>query len=247
MLGAVTRPGAAAPGPYTELDPFHDPLVMFAYLAGTERIEFATGVMVLPQRQTALVLGRQPTSTYCRAVGYGSVWASAGTTSNTRHLGQEFKGRGARQEEQIELLRRLFTEPVVDFAGRFHRVDRASLLPKPTRRIPIWLGGLGSGVRPGRPCCRRVHLLRWQASPRRSTPGTGCGNACAASAGLWMTSGADWIALPRGGVDTVRADVDAWREADGTLISVLTMGLGFESAEAHIEYLTSVADALSLS
>ena len=56
-------------------------------------------------------------------------------------LGQDFRARGARQEEQIELLRRLFTEPVVDFSGRFDRVDRASLVPKPTRPIPIWLGG----------------------------------------------------------------------------------------------------------
>ena len=59
--------------------------------------------------------------------------------------------------------------------------------------------------------------------------------------------GADWIAVPGGAIDTVTADVDAWREAGGTHISLLTMGLGFDSAEAHIEYLTSVADALSLS
>ena len=58
-------------------------------------------------------------------------------------LGQDFRTRGARQEEQIELLRRLFTEPVVDFSGRFDRVDRASLVPKPARSIPIWLGGFG--------------------------------------------------------------------------------------------------------
>ena len=56
-------------------------------------------------------------------------------------LAQDFRTRGARQAEQVELLGRLFTEPVVDVLGRFDRVDRASLVPKPARPIPIWLGG----------------------------------------------------------------------------------------------------------
>src|ERR1700716_1577769 len=117
---------------------------MFAHLAGiTERIGFATGVLVLPQRQTALVArqaadvdllsgGRLPLGV---GVGWNYVEYEA--------LGQDFRTRGARQEEQIQLLRRLFTEPVVDFSGRFDRVDRAALVPKSARPIPIWLGGSG--------------------------------------------------------------------------------------------------------
>ena len=59
-------------------------------------------------------------------------------------LGQDFHARGARQEEQLGLLRRLFAEPIVDFSGRFDRIDRVSLMPKPTRSIPIWLGRSGT-------------------------------------------------------------------------------------------------------
>jgi probable F420-dependent oxidoreductase len=131
-------------GPYTEHHPFHDPFVMFAYLAGiTERIGFATGILILPQRQTALV-ARQAADVDLLSggrlrLGVGVGWSPV----EYEALGQDFHARGARQEEQIQLLRRLFTEPVVDFSGRFDRIDRAALVPKPARSIPIWLGGYG--------------------------------------------------------------------------------------------------------
>jgi hypothetical protein len=90
VLGAVhadRRPQLT--GPYTELDPFHDPFVMFAYLAAvTERIQFTTGILVLPQRQTRSWLGRRPMLISCRAVGCASGWGLAGTTSSTRPLGR---------------------------------------------------------------------------------------------------------------------------------------------------------------
>src|SRR2546426_865561 len=129
-------------GPYDETHPFHDPFVAFGYLAGiTKRLEFATGVLVLPQRQTLLV-ARQAADVDLLSggrlrLGVGLGWNYV----EYEALGQDFRTRGARQEEQIELLRRLFTEPVVDFSGRFDRVDRASLVPKPARPMPIWLGG----------------------------------------------------------------------------------------------------------
>src|ERR1700722_13058362 len=131
-------------GPYTERDPFHDPFVMFAYLAAiTERISFTTGILVLPQRPTALV-ARQAADVELLSngrlrLGVGIGWNYV----EYEALGQDFHSRGARQEEQIELLHRLFDEPVVDFSGRFDRIDRAALVPKPTRSIPIWLGGSG--------------------------------------------------------------------------------------------------------
>src|SRR5205085_11381376 len=115
---------------------------MFAYLAGiTERIRFATGILVLPQRQTALV-ARQAADVDLLSGGRLRLGVGVGWNHvEYEALGQDFRTRGARQEEQIELLRRLFTEPVVDFSGRFDRVDRAALVPKPARPIPIWLGG----------------------------------------------------------------------------------------------------------
>src|SRR5207342_3102726 len=120
VLGAVhagrTRP---LTGPYTERDPFHDPFVMFAYLAGiTERIGFSTGVLILPQRQTALV-ARQAADVDLLSggrlrLGVGVGWSPV----EYEALGQNFRTRGARQEEQIQLLRQLFTEPVVESSGR---------------------------------------------------------------------------------------------------------------------------------
>ena len=249
VLGAVhadrERP---LPGPYTELDPFHDPLVMFAYLAGiTERIGFASGVMVLPQRQTALV-ARQAADVDLLSGGRLRLGVGVGWNHvEYEALGYEFRGRGARQEEQIEVLRRLFTDPVVDFTGSFHRIDRASLNPKPTRPIPIWLGGSSEVAFDRAARIADGFIFFGGGAITRSTLGTRCARACNGLGRSVADFGADWVALPDGGVEAVAADVDAWREAGGTHISLVTMGLGFDSAEAHIDYLGSVADALSLS
>jgi probable F420-dependent oxidoreductase len=248
VLGAVhadrDRP---LPGPYTELDPFHDPLVMFAYLAAiTERVGFASGVMVLPQRQTALV-ARQAADVDLLSGGRLRLGVGVGWNHvEYEALGFDFRGRGARQEEQIEVLRRLFTDPVVDFTGSFHRIDRASLNPKPTRSIPIWLGG-SSEVAFDRAARVADGFIFFGGGVDHTTDAwdkmrgrlDGLGRSAA-------EFGADWVALPGGGVETVAADVDAWREAGGTHISLATMGLGFDSADKHIDYLASVADALAL-
>ena len=248
VLGAVhadrTRP---LTGPYTESDPFHDPFVMFAYLAGiTQRIEFATGVLVLPQRQTALV-ARQAADVDLLSGGRLRLGVGVGWNHvEYEALGQNFRTRGAREEEQIELLRRLFTEPVVDFSGRFDRVDRASLVPRPSRSIPIWLGGFGE-----------VAFER----AARLADGFIFGGGLGYCIDAWKQMrerlgalgrsvddfGADYTALTREGVGEIAAKVDAWRDAGGTHVSVVTMGLGFDSIDGHLDYLASVADALGLS
>ncbi|MDX6285136.1 MAG: hypothetical protein QOG53_621 [Frankiales bacterium] len=235
-------------GPYTEHDPFHDPFVMFAHLAAiTERIGFATGILILPQRQTALV-ARQAADVDLLSggrlrLGVGIGWSHV----EYEALGQDFRTRGARQEEQLTVLRRLFTEPVVDFTGRFDRIDRAALVPKPARPIPIWLGGSGDkafdraarladgfiffgggvdhNVTAWKQLCERVHDIGRSVDE----------------------FGGDYVALPQGGVSELTAEVDAWREAGGTHVSVVTMGLGFDSVDAHLNYLASVSEALSLS
>jgi probable F420-dependent oxidoreductase len=235
-------------GPYTENDPFHDPFVMFGYLAGiTERIGLASGVMILPQRQTALV-ARQAADVALLSdgrlrLGVGIGWNPA----EYEALGQDFRTRGARQEEQIPLLRRLFTEPVVDFAGTFDRIDRAALIPKPTQPIPIWLGGFGEAAFDraarladgfiffGGSGIDRV-IQTWETMPGRL-----------AKAGRPTEHfGAEFVAVPHDGLDGLRVDVDRWRDAGGTHLSVVTMGLGLDTIDAHIDYLTGVADALSL-
>lgn len=245
VLGAVhadrTPPLA---GPYTERDPFHDPLVLFAHLAAlTERIELATGILILPQRQTVLV-ARQAADVDLLSgerlrLGVGVGWNPVEYDA----LGEPFGQRGARQEEQIGLLRRLWTEPIVEFDGRFDRVDRAALVPGPRRSIPIWLGGYGP-----------------QAHDRaaRLADGFIFGGRVDDLAATWRkmrdqvadlgrpaeTFGGDYVVLSRQGVDALAEKVGRWRDAGGTHASVVTMGLGFESVEAHIDYLATVAPAL---
>lgn len=248
VLGAVhTDREPPLPGPYTEHDPFHDPFVMFAYLAGiTERLEFATGVIVLPQRQTALV-ARQSADVDLLSGGRLRLGVGVGWNYvEYEALGQDFRTRGARQEEQIELLRRLFDEPVVDFTGRFDRVDRAALLPRPTRPIPIWIGGFSEKAydRAARLADGFIYfgshresvVDRWRALRDRVRD-------------LGRDTedfGGEWVPLPVGGPAEHAADLEAWREVGGTHAAVVTMGLGLDSVDAHVEYLAAVATSLGM-
>ncbi|MCU1465016.1 MAG: luciferase family protein [Actinomycetia bacterium] len=235
-------------GPYTEHDPFHDPFVMFAYLAGiTERIDFATGILILPQRPTVLV-ARQAADVDLFSggrlrLGVGVGWNYVEYDA----LGQDFGTRGARQEEQIQLLRRLFTEPVVDFTGRFDRVDRAALVPKPTRSIPIWLGGSSEAAFDRAARLADGFIFIGGGIERSVAAWKRLRDRVAALGRSVDDFGGDYVAVPQGGVGKLTADVDAWRAAGGTHVSVVTMGLGLDSVERHIDYLASIADALGLS
>ncbi len=143
VLGAVHGDRSPALwGPYTEADPFREPMVLFGYLAGvTTNVELMTGVLILPQRQTALVAKQAieidllSDGRFILGVGTGWNWVEYDS------LGTEYRNRAKRFDEQIELLRLLWDQPVVDYTGRYHRVDRAGLLPLPARWIPIWFGG----------------------------------------------------------------------------------------------------------
>jgi probable F420-dependent oxidoreductase len=248
VLGAVHADRTPAlVGPYTEHDPFHDPFVLFAYLAGiTERIRFTSGVLVLPQRQTALV-ARQAADIDLLSggrlrLGVGIGWNYV----EYEALGQDFHSRGARQEEQIELLRRLFTEPVVDFSGRFDRVDRASLVPKPLRQVPIWLGGFGE-----RPFDRAARLgdgfIFFGGGDRAIDAWKRLRDRVSSLGRPVEDFGGDYVALGGSDVGELTREIEAWREAGGTHASVVTMGLGLDSADGHIDYLASVANALGVS
>ena len=143
VLGAVhERREPKLLGPYTEQHAFREPLVLFGFLAAcTTRLGLTTGILILPQRQTALVAKQaieiDILSSGRFRLGIGTGWNHVEYES----LGEDFTRRGARMDEQVELLRELMREPVVDFSGDFHRIDRAGLLPLPKRRIPIWFGG----------------------------------------------------------------------------------------------------------
>jgi probable F420-dependent oxidoreductase len=143
VVGAIHQ-GRDPPlvGPYTEQTAFHEPIALFGYLAAlTQRIELSTGVLVLPQRQTVLVAKQ---AAELALLSGGRLRLAVGTGWNYVEydaLGVDFKTRGALLEEQIDVLRRLWSEPVVDFSGRFHRIDRAGINPLPPAPIPIWMGG----------------------------------------------------------------------------------------------------------
>jgi probable F420-dependent oxidoreductase len=143
VLGAnPDRPGGFK-GPYTYRHQFHEPLVLFGFLAAvTRHVELVSGILILPQRQTALVAKQAATvDVLCGgrlrlgvAVGWNPVEFDA--------LGEQFGNRGQRIEEQIEVLRALWTRELVTFEGRWHRIPDAGINPLPVQRpIPVWMGG----------------------------------------------------------------------------------------------------------
>jgi len=244
VLGATHDREPKLTGPYTDKHPFHDPFVMFAYLAGvTKRIEFVTGVLILPQRQTVLV-ARQAADLDLLSqerfrLGVGIGWNYVEYDS----LGQDFHRRGKRVAEQIGLLRRLWTEPLVQFEGAFDRIDRAALNPRPRRAIPIWLGGFADAA------LRRAAALAdgfifvdgaGDAFERASRLRHYLKEAGRSEHGFGLHCNMLRAKNPRDVVETALR----WRDIGGTHVSVVTMGQNFSTIEEHIDYLKIVADAI---
>lgn len=144
VLGAnPNRPGGWVDRPYDYEDMFHEIFVLFGYLAGiTERLQLVSGIVIAPQRQTAL-LAKQAAAIDVLSggrliLGVGIGWNEVEYAA----LGMDFHDRGKRVEEQVELMRALWTERLVDYQGQFHRIPDAGLHPLPLQRpIPIWFGG----------------------------------------------------------------------------------------------------------
>jgi probable F420-dependent oxidoreductase len=219
-------------GPYTERDAFHEPFVLFGFLAGaTRRLGLATGVLVLPQRETALVAKQ---AAEVDLLSGGRLRLGVGTGWNHveyQALGQDFARRGARLTEQVELLRRLWREPVVDFAGRFHRVDRAGLLPLPARAIPIWFGGYTEVA--FRRAARVGDGFQWAASGPGVRAQWERVKAELARAGRGLAGfGAEATVDFSAGPDAWRAECEAWRAAGGTHFSLRAMDTAAESVGA---------------
>ena len=148
VLGANTASRPDWQGPYTSESLFHEPFVLYGYLAGlTESLELVTAVIILPQRQTALV-AKQAAS--LDVLSGGRLRLGIGTGWNDveyEALGENFHDRGARSEEQIDLMRKLWADDTIDYDGRWHKVTDAGLNPLPLRRsIPLWLGGMAPQV-----------------------------------------------------------------------------------------------------
>ena len=160
VLGADTANRPEWRGGYRLEHAFHEPFVLFSYLAGvTERIQLATGVIILPQRQTALVAKQAAALDVLSGgrlrLGVGVGWNAV----EYEALGQDFRTRGRRYEEQVEVLRLLWTQESVTFEGRWHSVPAAGINPLPVQRpIPIWMGG-ASGMGNDERVLRRIARL----------------------------------------------------------------------------------------
>jgi probable F420-dependent oxidoreductase len=146
-------------GPYDLHSAFHEPLVMFGYLAAaTSTLEFATGILILPQRQTVLVAKQAAEVDLLSGVrprlGVGIGWNAV----EYEALGEDFSTRGKRSEEQIELLRMLWTQRSITYQGKFRHVTGAGLVPLPLERpIPVWIEAQSPrAYRDRRPAGRRL-------------------------------------------------------------------------------------------
>jgi probable F420-dependent oxidoreductase len=148
VLGADPNGFDGRPGPYTVDYIYHEPFVLFAYMAAlTQRIKFFSGVLILPQRPAALVAKQAAELDHLSGgrlmLGVGVGW----NTLEYEALGQDFDHRGSRMEEQFEVMRRLWCEDTVTFEGRWHQVHNSGLNPRPVQQpVPLWIGGLAEPV-----------------------------------------------------------------------------------------------------
>jgi len=148
VLGADKERYPDLTGPYTYKHMFHEPFVLFGYLASlTKSIELVTGIVILPQRQTVLVAKQ---AAEVDVLSGGRLRLGIGIGWNYVEydvLNENFHDRGRRCEEQVQVLRALWTQEVVNFEGRWHRITHAGLNPLPVQRpIPIWMGGRSDSV-----------------------------------------------------------------------------------------------------
>lgn len=147
VLGAGTASRPDWRGPYTSASMFHEPFVLYGYLGAlTSKLELVTAVIILPQRQTVLV-AKQAAS--LDVLTKGRLRLGIGTGWNEveyEGLGESFSNRGARSEEQIDVMRKLWTNDVISYDGRWHKITDAGINPLPARQIPIWLGGMADKV-----------------------------------------------------------------------------------------------------
>jgi probable F420-dependent oxidoreductase len=247
VLGAdpAQRPGWKG---YTYKNLFHEPFVLFGYLAALTRLELVTDVIILPQRQTALVAKQAAEVDILSGgklrLGVGIGW----NTVEYEALGMDFHTRGRTIEEQIEVLRLLWSKEVVSYQGRAHTIVEAGLNPLPTRRsIPIWMGG-SSPV-----ALKRIARLADGWFPLGAPDETM--RTTLEQLRAWVAeAGRDPGALGiEGRINTADGDVDfwvsqtmAWQKLGATHISLNTMGAGYSSLQQHLDALKAYAEAMHL-
>jgi probable F420-dependent oxidoreductase len=238
VLGAnPERPGGWE-GPYTHQDPFHEVFQLFSYMAGvTEKIRFVTGILILPQRQTALVAKQAASLDVLSGgrlrLGVGLGWNPVEYQS----LNEDFHNRGKRIEEQINVLRCLWTDELVSFEGKWHSIPDAGLNPMPVQRpIPIWFGGHHKNV------LRRVGHIGdgWLPNYRLAADAAPAWETIIKHAGEAGRNPAEIGLEPRlRFADDTPNDfgrqIEDWVSLGASHFSVNTMGAGFATPDAHIE------------
>jgi len=210
-------------GPYTHEHAFHEPLALLAYLAAaTERIELSTGVLILPQRQAALVAKQ---AAEIQLLSRGRLRLGVGTGWNHveyEALGVPFAKRGARLDEQLDVMQALWSEELVDFRGAYHRVDRASILPRPPSRIPVWFGAIAP-VAVAR-AARRGDGLMFGGPPAMSLPMLELALRELDAAGRSRAEfGAEATVDYSFGEERCAAELEQWRRAGGTHFALRAM------------------------
>ncbi len=232
-------------GPYDIDSTFHEPLVLFGFLAGITKLELVPAIIIMPQRQTALV-AKQAAEVDLLTEGRFRFGVGLGWNHvEFEALGEDFATRGKRLDEQVPLLRRLWTERSVTFEGTFDRITAAGIAPLPIQRpIPIWFGG-GSP-----PAYRRMGRLADGWFPLGS-PGPELDQARAIIAESAVKAGRDPDSIGMegritwtGSAEAIKVEAEEWRALGASHVSINTMGSDFGSVDAHLEVLAQAFVAL---
>jgi probable F420-dependent oxidoreductase len=228
---------------YDYRHPFHEPFALFAFCAAvTRRIELATGVLILPQRQTTLVAKQAAEVDVLSGgrlrLGIGVGWNPV----EFEALGENLHDRGRRVEEQIEVMRLLWTQELVTYAGRWHRVPDAGIKPLPVQRpIPIWMGGESEVV-----LRRAARLADGWITLQTFRPGPASQRTIDRLHGLVREAGRDpatfgiegRVALAKLPPAEWATELAAWRAMRGiTHLCVNTMGLDLPGPDEHVRTL----------
>jgi probable F420-dependent oxidoreductase len=238
VLGANPERSRPLEGPYTYTDPFHEIFVLYSFMAAvTSNLEFTTGIVILPQRETALVAKQAAALDVLSGgrlrlgVGIGWNWVEY------EALNQDFRTRGRRVEEQVEVLRLLWTQSLVNFRGEWHEINDAGLNPLPIQQpIPIWFGGHADAV------LRRVARSGdgWLPNYRKAADAKSSIDKLNSYLIEYGRSSDDIGLEPRlsfgdGDPEKWGRSIQEWRDVGATHLTINTMHCGFNSPGAHIE------------
>jgi probable F420-dependent oxidoreductase len=230
-------------GPYDVSTTFHEPMVLFGFLAALTSLELVTSIIILPQRQTVLVAKQAAEIDLLTGgrfrLGVGLGWNQV----EYEALGENFSNRGARLGEQVQLMRALWTEPSVTFAGKYETVTGAGIAPMPVQRpIPVWVGARAKVA------LRRAGEIADGWFPMMD-PGPALDEAVATVHEAARAAGRDpgtigmegRISAGSDDVDALAEQAAAWRAAGATHITINTMRAGFDTVDDHIAALAAAA------